>query len=386
MGSPTSPAAQRTPLEVLLKRIFGEDQSKGIEHLAETFELNQALDKRSVQSSPYCAIVPHREISQDGVQKLDDSAKIALVRLLHSLADAREDRPNLGAESASAPNGFTWEELQSLFMQASFLEPVNDKQPVPKSIQAAGKRKICWFRKDTEPGIPKSRAIFELLRVIVDKKGEARTRITGDDDIDITPIERLLSRPAEQVTAKQASDAENPTRKKVRGRTVPLTTKGRLPTSSSSRAQSYDSTLPWHGTLALAPPPGIQPPIQEEPLPITQEDVSNGSPDTHVLNTSSSQKYSLSWADTRSPSSWTAVELITLKFPASPEDPNFTISRLTVTSWTSFDRRLIIPRAQTVVRIEHLSREFRARADFIKMLPESRRKSAVREADSLFKV
>jgi hypothetical protein len=35
---------------------------------------------------------------------------------------------------------------------------------------------------------------------------------------------------------------------------------------------------------------------------------------------------------------------------------------------------------------EHLSREFRARADFIKMLPESRRKSAVREADSLFKV
>jgi hypothetical protein len=27
------------------------------------------------------------------------------------------------------------------------------------------------------------------------------------------------------------------------------------------------------------------------------------------------------------------------------------ISRLTVTSWTSFDRRLIIPRARTVVRI-----------------------------------
>ena len=167
------------------------------------------------------------------------------------------------------------------------------------------------------------------MRVLVEDKEETRARITGDRDIDITPIKRLLSRQAEKVVPKQTSRPW----KKDRSLTTPATTERRGAVSSSSRAQSYDSTLvpgSWHDTATLGKPSETCAPIQEEPQSMTRDEVLNPSPDAGVLNTSSSQKYSLSWADTRSPTNWTALELITLKFPSSPEDTNFTVSLLYV--------------------------------------------------------
>ncbi|TEB21987.1 hypothetical protein FA13DRAFT_1527455 [Coprinellus micaceus] len=99
-----------------------------------------------------------------------------------------------------------------------------------------------------------------------------------------------------------------------------------------------------------------------------------------VLNTASAQKHSL---ETRSRTDWPVLEIITLRFP-TVESPHFTASRLIVNAWTSVDRRLILQRAQTVVRIETYSKDFGARTDFIDSVESSRRARAIAKAEALF--
>lgn len=314
----------------------------------------------------------------------------------------------------NTPSGFTWEELQTVLAQAGFLEPLPSRQRQGISKDVRGKRKVRWFRRNGDPGMePNPEAVYEvsnsccipartpthffvsqLLLQIFERDTENKT-------VDLDPLRRLVSEPnAEPIgspSTKPEADLppipgrESDDSPSLKGKTAaqaaakrdvaesPPLEENRIEPPSRKRepvrGNSTDSTRSIARSFKQAAKYALQGHCHSDPdawhLPQTKgaKNTSLKTPSSRlrhssvVLNASSAQQYAL---EPRSSTDWPVMEIITLRFPTVKE-PYFTVSprlvlvvqsvnihqasRLTVKAWASVDRRLIVPRAQTVIRI-----------------------------------
>ncbi|KAJ3519955.1 hypothetical protein NMY22_g12962 [Coprinellus aureogranulatus] len=293
-----------TAVHTICEHIFGEVQGKGIEYLSQRLNVEQAYREHG---APICVIAPElSSLTADTIKSLPDVDKISLSILLDSLS-AR-------ALQQEQHSGLTWEELQSLLVQAPYLQPFPSRQQLAVSKDMRGKPKIRWFKKTGEPGMePDPAAVYELLREVAQRKHEPEA-----ESVDLSPLRRLLTR-----SRTESGNPRKPTRVNSVDSMISFTHTMMGSICWGTRDAQHASDGPDQGPqITRVPSPTLH--LYSEPARNGGAKKPGRTPGESpiLLNTSSTQKHSM---EPKSSSNWPVMEIIMLTFPTSKE-PEFKVS------------------------------------------------------------